>query len=129
MRLRLNAVVGSVVVTLGFWMMWGELPPAATAVLAVVIALVLGWRSDSVAAVWGWVTALLGLESLAWPILTMVSIRMATASPTDQQMGEMLTAILFGLFSSIFWLTFSYGIFKKLRAGTDQSGKNQSART
>ena len=64
----------------------------------------------------------LGLESFAFPVATMVQIRMTTAQPTDEQMGQMLTAILFGVFSSIFWLTFSYGIFKKLRAGGEQSG-------
>ena len=121
MALRIHAIAGSVVVTLGFWMMWGELPATAAAAVAIVVALVLLYVSGSAAAVWGWVTALLGLESLAWPILTMVSIRMTTATPSDQQMGDMLTAILFGIFSSIFWLTFSYGIFKKLRSGSEPS--------
>jgi len=36
-------------------------------------------------------------------------------------MGLILTAILFGLFSSIFWLTFSYGVFKKLRERLEES--------
>jgi hypothetical protein len=47
----------------------------------------------------------------------MLEIRRMTpegAQPTDQQMGLILTSMLFGLFSSIFWLTFSYGIFKRM---------------
>jgi hypothetical protein len=115
MALQLNAVLGSVVVVAGFWLVWGELPAAAALVLALAVAGLLAWRSRTIGEVWAWATGLLGLESLAWPIVTMIQIRQATTGPTDQQMGQILTAVLFGLFSSIFWLTFSYGLFKRLR--------------
>ncbi len=114
---RLNAVLGSIVVTVGFWLMWGELPPLVTTVLALGIASLLSWLGTTVATVWAWTTLLLGVESLAWPVTTMVRIRMETAEPSDQQMGDMLTSVLFGLFSAIFWMTFSYGIFKLTRRG------------
>ncbi len=112
---RINAVLGSVVVTVGFWLMWGELQPLHAAMLALGVAAFLTWRGTTLARVWAWATLLLGLESLAWPILTMVRVRMHTAEPTDQQMGDMLTSILFGLFSAIFWASFSYGIFNWVR--------------
>lgn len=115
--LKLNVLLGAAVVTVGFWMVWSDLPEPAYLLFAGAAAGLLHWRGRSMPGVWGWATALLGLESLAWPIRTMLEIRQATpegAQPTDQQMGVILTAMLFGLFSSIFWLTFSYGIFKRM---------------
>lgn len=114
---RLNAVLGSAVVTVGFWLVWGELPLLVTTLLALGIAALLAWLGTTVATVWAWTTLLLGMESLAWPVTTMVRVRMETAEPTDQQMGDILTSVLFGLFSAIFWMTFSYGIFKLTRRG------------
>jgi hypothetical protein len=121
---QLNAALGGVVIAVGLWLMWGDLPVMLIAVVALLAAGVLAWASTSIAALWGWATAVLGLESLAWPIVTMVRIRLASAEPTEEEMGLILTAVLFGLFSSIFWLTFSYGIFKKLRErlGESQNG-------
>ncbi len=109
---QLNAVLGSLAVTVGFWLTWGEMPLALAVVVAVCAAAFLTWQGSSIAVVWAWATLLLGVESLAWPIVTMVQVRMAVAEPTDEQMGQILIAVLFGLFSSIFWLTFAYGIFK-----------------
>lgn len=110
---QLNAAIGSLVVTFGLWLVWGEAPVIALVVIVLLLGVFLSWASASLAAVWAWTTALLGVESLAWPIMTMVQVKLAAREPTEQEMGEMLTAMLFGLFSSIFWLTFSYGIFKK----------------
>ncbi len=109
---QLNAVLGSLAVTVGFWLTWGEMPLALTVVVALCAAAFLTWQGSSIAVVWAWATLLLGVESLAWPIVTMVRVRMAVAEPTDEQMGQILIAVLFGLLSSIFWLTFAYGIFK-----------------
>ena len=120
---QVNAALGGVVIALGLWLMWGDLPVMLIAVVALVAAGILAWTSSSIAAVWGWATAVLGLESLAWPIVTMVRVRLVSAEPTEEEMGFILTAVLFGLFSSIFWLTFSYGIFKKLRERLDESRK------
>lgn len=117
--IRLNAVLGSLVVTLGFWMIWGELPLAMMVALGLAVAGLLAWQSQTIGAVWAWATLFLGIESLAWPIVTMVQVRMAEAEPTEQQMGLILTAMLFGLFSAIFWMTFAYGIFKWMRKKAD----------
>jgi len=110
---QLNAVLGSLVVTCGLWLIWPDAPPAILALVAVMLAALLNWGSSSLPAVWMWATGLIGLESLAWPMVTMIRVKMTGREPTEQEMGIILTAMLFGLFSSIFWLTFSYGIFKR----------------
>lgn len=116
--LQLNAALGSLVLTFGLWLVWGEAPVMVLVAFAVLLGLFLSWGSASLAAVWGWTTALLGLESLAWPVVTMLQVKLAAREPTEQEMGAILTSMLFGLFSSIFWLTFSYGIFKKFVRAT-----------
>ncbi len=118
---RINAVVGSLVVTLGFWLIWEEFPLTFAVAMALVVAGFLVWQGSTIAAIWAWVTLLLGLESLAWPIVTMVNLRVALDEPTEQEMGLILTAVLFGLVSSIFWLSFSYGIFKRMVRGETQA--------
>jgi len=113
---QLNAILASLVVTIGLWLIWSEAPVPLLAAGALGVAGLLAWRCTTIGMVWAWATFLLGLESFAFPVVTMIQIRMTTVEPSHEQMGQMLTAILFGVFSSIFWLTFSYGIFKKLRA-------------
>ncbi len=116
---KLNAVLGSLVVTVGFWLMAGQPPALVTAAAAVGVAALLVWRGTTIGLVWAWATLLLGLESLAWPIATMVHIRALTAEPTSEQMGEIARSVLAGGFAAIFWLSFSYGIFRMVarRAG------------
>jgi hypothetical protein len=92
--------------------------------LALTVAGFLAWRSSTIAAVWAWTTLLLGVESLSWPIVTMVRIRLSGSEPSEEQMGLILTSVLFGLFSAIFWITFSYGIVKWMRKGQEASTNN-----
>jgi hypothetical protein len=99
-------------------------PPTAVAVYGL-IAGALGWLCSSNTAIWAWTTLLFGAESLAWPISMMVRIKLAGLDPTEQQMQDMLTAILFGLFSSIFWFTFAYGLFKRALA-PERSGREST---
>ena len=108
----LNALLGSLVLTMGLWIVAGEMPPPTAVAVYGLIAGALGWLCSSNTAIWAWTTLLFGAESLAWPISMMVRIKLAGMDPTEQQMQDMLTAILFGLFSSIFWFTFAYGLFK-----------------
>lgn len=112
---RLNVLLGCLVVAVGFRFIWGELPLAVTLAVAAIVAGLLVWRARTIPEVWAWSTLLLGVECLAWPMATMVQVRMEAAEPSDQQMGLILTAVLWGLPSGIFWLTFSYGLFKKWR--------------
>ena len=111
---HLNAVLGSLVVTVGFWLIWEDIPLALAVVWALLVAGFLIWQGSTIAAIWAWATLFLGLESLTWPVVTMLRVRRSATEPTEQEMGLILTALLFGLFSSIFWLTFSYGIYRRL---------------
>lgn len=111
--LQLNAALGSLVATIGLWLVWGEAPVSILVTVALMLGVLLTWRSSSLAAVWAWTTALLGVESLALAVVTMIQGKLAGREPTEQEMSDILIVMLFGLFSSIFWLTFSYGIFKK----------------
>ena len=122
MRIRLYAVLGSLVVTLGFWLTWGELPLVAAVAVALGVAGFLTWRGSTSARVWAWVTLLLGLESVAWPFVTMVQVRLVAAEPTDEQMGAILHAVLWGLPAGIFWMSFSYGLFKRISEQEGQKG-------
>jgi len=127
--LQLNAALGSLVATIGLWLMWGEAPVTILAAVALMLAVLLTWGSTSLAAVWAWTTALLGVESLALAVVTMIQGKLADREPTEQEMSDILIVMLFGLFSSIFWLTFSYGIFKKfVRADLNSSPEDRTIR-
>jgi hypothetical protein len=43
----------------------------------------------------------------------MIEVRSITVEPTDEQMGTILSAVVTGLLSAVFWITLSYGIFKR----------------
>ncbi|TKS63810.1 MAG: hypothetical protein EWM73_01090 [Nitrospira sp.] len=110
---QLNALLGSLVVAAGAWLAWDSLSPWGVFLVAGGVAGFLVWQGRTIGLVWAWATLLLGLESLAWPIVTMVQIRSTTTEPTDEQMGTILSALVPGLLSAIFWVTLSYGLFKR----------------
>ncbi len=83
------------------------------------------WRGRTIRLIWAWSTLFLGMECLAWPIITMLRIRSATLQPSDEEMGTILSAVLMGLFSAVFWIAFSYGLFK----GADSNPLPQSSET
>jgi hypothetical protein len=112
---QLNALLGSLVVAAGAWLAWDSLPVWGVFLIGGVVAGFLIWQGRTIGLVWAWATLLLGLESLAWPIVTMVQFRSITAEPTDEQLGTILSAVLMGLVSAVFWITFSYGFFKRAR--------------
>ncbi len=130
--IHINAIAGSLIVGIGFWLIWREWLAVAVVLLAVAAFLV--WVGRSYVRVWAWATLLVGMESVSWPIVTMIRVRLETGDPTDQQMVEILNALLFGLFFAIFWISFSYGMFNWARrqetARTDSgSSATPSART
>jgi hypothetical protein len=123
---QFNAGLGSLVVAIGAWLAWDQLSiVGAGLVMAAVTAFHL-WRGHSIGLVWAWTTLLLGIECLAWPIITMVQIRPATTQPSDEQMGAILSAVLMGLFSAVFWIAFSYGLFKRI-GGREPGPQPESA--
>lgn len=110
---QLNALLGSLVVAAGALLAWDSFSPWGVFLVAGGVAGFLIWQGRTVGLVWAWATLLLGLESLAWPIVTMVQVRSTTTEPTDEQMGTILSAVVTGLLSAIFWITISYGLFKR----------------
>ena len=112
---QLNALLGSLVVAAGAWLAWDSLPAWGVFLITGIVTGFLVWQGRTIGLVWAWATLLLGLESLAWPIVTMVQVRSITTEPTDEQLGTMLSAVLTGLVSAVFWITFSYGFFKRAR--------------
>ncbi len=110
---QLNALLGSLVVAAGAWLAWDSFSPWEVFLIAGGVAGFLIWQGRTIGLVWAWATLLLGVESLAWPIVTMIQVRSTTTEPTDEQMGTILSAVLIGLFSAVFWITFSYGFFKR----------------
>ena len=112
---RLHAALGAIVVTVGFWLAAGAVPPELLVAVALGVAGFLAWQGTTLGRVWAWTSLLLGLDSLAWPIVTMIQISRVTEQPNDQQMGLILTAVVAGLFASVFWLSFGWGIFRWIK--------------
>lgn len=117
---QLHAVLGAIVVTIGFWLVWDGLPIPVVVIAALAVAGFLAWQGSTIAHVWAWTCLLLGCASAAWPMATMVQVRMAVgeaaaAEPSDEQMGLILTAVVAGLFSSVFWISFGGGIFRWIK--------------
>ena len=110
---QLNALLGSLVVAAGAGLAWDSFPLWGGVLLVVCVAGFLIWIGRTIGLVWAWATLMLGVESLVWPIVTMIEVRSITAEPTDEQMGTILSAALTGLVSAVFWITFSYGFFKR----------------
>jgi hypothetical protein len=110
---RLNALLGGFVVAAGAWLAWDSFSIWEVFLVAGGSTGFLIWRGRTIGLVWAWATLLLGMESFAWPIVTMVQVRSTTPEPTEEQMGTILSAGLTGLLSAVFWITFSYGLYKR----------------
>lgn len=112
---QLHAVLGGLVIAVGIAVMWKQAVLVWALLAGGIAAAFLLWKGRSIAAVWAWTTLGLGIESMAWPIMTMVQMRMEGGQPTEEQMESILNAVMFGLFTSVFWVTFAFGLFKRLR--------------
>ena len=122
---QLNALLGSLVVATGAWLAWDSFSLWEVFLVAGGVAGFLIWQGRTIGLVWAWATLLLGLESLAWPIITMIQVRSTTPEPTDEQLGTILSAVLTGLIAAVFWITISYGLFK--RAGQPMAASSTDA--
>ncbi len=118
-RLLINAVLGAMAVTGGLWFLQGGLSLGATVVVVAGLMVVFAKTCSGVAQVWMWSTLLLGLESLAWPFLMLGELRQFGPEPPLEEMSKVFTAVLFGVFSGIFWLTFAYGLYRRTQPGSD----------
>ena len=115
MRL-LNLSLGTLVTAVGFWLIWGgTVSPVIVVGWALTVGLFLWFMTESITELWAWSTLLLGLESFAWPLVLMIQLRGQAESLPESEMGTILSAVVLGLFSSVFWISFSYGLFKRAR--------------
>jgi hypothetical protein len=133
-----TAMLAGCVAMFLFWIVWVEVSfmigtdkatsnivTVGVGVAVVILLLNLGKTTGEI---WAWGTLTLGVESLAWPLAKMIQLRLTTSQPNEAQMGEIVVAILFGLFSSIFWFTFAYGIFRWLRRDVARETPDRPAR-
>jgi len=110
----LNLCLGTLVVVVGFWLIWGgTVSPVLVVGWALIVGLFLWLMTESITGLWAWSTLLLGLESFVWPWVLMVQLRGQAESLPESEMGTILSAVVLGLFSSVFWISFSYGLFQR----------------
>lgn len=124
----LNLCLGTFVTTVGFWILLGGDLQGVVAGWILVAGGLLWWKARSITEVWAWTTLVLGLESFVWPLQRMIQLKRATETPSNDEMGEILSAVILGLFSSVFWIAFSYGLFKRADGkGMDVSSSSKPA--
>lgn len=114
-KLLIHAVIGSMVVTIGLWMLLGDLSLPVTVVVVVLLTVIFGKTCPTPSHVWACSTFLVGLESLAWPFLMLKDLQALGPEPPMKDMQRIFTAVLFGLFSGVFWMTFAYGIYRRIQ--------------
>ena len=112
---QLNAVLGSLTVTVGLWLLIGALPVPIGLAVGIGLAILLAWKCPSIGYIWAISTLLLGVESMAWPMMQMADLQKLGPEPPIEELEQIFTAVLFGLFSGVFWMTFAYGIYKRTR--------------
>lgn len=113
--LQLNAVLASLTVTVGLWLLVGALPVPMGIAVGIGLAILLAWKCPSIGNIWAISTLLLGVESLAWPMMQMADLQQLGPEPPIEELEKIFTAVIFGLFSGVFWMTFAYGIYKRTR--------------
>lgn len=112
----LNLFLGTLVAVVGFALLWGgNVSPAVVVGWALTVGLFLWFMTKSITELWAWSTLLLGLESFAWPLVLMIQLRGEAEALPESEMGTILSAVVLGLFSAVFWISFSYGLFKRAR--------------
>lgn len=116
--IQINIGLGTLVVGAGFWLLWGTVPTAVMLGWILLVAGFLFWKGRTITEIWAWSTLLVGLESFAWPLNLMVQLKSAATAPSDEEMGTVLSAVVLGLFASVFWISFAYGLFKRAWAAS-----------
>jgi len=114
MRL-LNLFLGTLVTVVGFWLIWGTVSPFLVLGWGLAVGVFLWLKAESITEIWAWSTLLLGLESFAWPLVLMIQMKGTSDALPEAEMGTILSAVVLGLFSSVFWVSFSYGLFSRAR--------------
>ncbi len=126
MRL-LNLALGTAVAAVGFWLIWGSVSPFIVLGWAFAVGLFLWVMGDSISKIWAWSTLLLGIESFVWPVVLMLQLKGTSDALLEADMGTILSAVVLGLFSSVFWVSFSYGLFNRARKADSAPSKDRPA--
>ncbi|MBP6607171.1 MAG: hypothetical protein KA240_15935, partial [Nitrospira sp.] len=79
---HLHAVLGGIVVAIGIVVMWEQVTPTWALLVAAAATAFLWWQGQSITAIWAWTTLGLGVESMAWPIVTMIRMRTGGSQPS-----------------------------------------------
>ena len=119
-KLYVNAVLGAMAVAGGLWFLQGGLSLTVTVLVVVGLTAALANICQRAAQVWTWSTLLLGLESLAWPFQLLGELQQFGPEPPMEEMSKVFTAVLFGVFSGIFWLTFAYGLYRRSQPSPEE---------
>ena len=113
--LQVNAVLGSLAVTVGLWLLIGALPVPVGIAVGIGLAILLAWKCPSMGYIWAICTLLLGVESMAWAMMQVTDLQKLGREPTMEEMENIFPAVMLGLFSGVFWMTFAYGIYKRIQ--------------
>ena len=120
---KLNALAAGVLVTIGFTMVWNPIPVSWAVGAGFGFTALLVWLGTTPRHVWAWACLFLGLESLSWPFVEMVKLRMSgVLEPTEDQIKELVGTAFLGIFFATFWLTFAYGIFRWIKRTDTPAG-------
>lgn len=113
---KINALVAGIFVTIGFTMVWNPIPASWAAWAGVGFTALLVFLGRTPRHVWAWACLFLGLESLSWPAVEMVKLRMSgVVDLSEDQLKDVVGTMFLGIFFATFWLTFAYGIFRWIK--------------
>ena len=113
---KLNAFAAGVVVTIGFTMAWNPIPLSWTVMAGLGFTALLVWLGSTPGYVWAWAFLFLGLESLSWPLVEVIKLRMSgVTEPSEEQMKDLVPTLFMGVIFATFWLSFAYGIFRWIK--------------
>ena len=116
--LKLNAVAAGVVVTLGFTMAWNPIPVSWAVTAGFGFTALLVWLGSTPGYVWAWAFLFLGLESLSWPAVEIIKLRMSgVTEPSEEQMKDLVPTMFMGVICATFFLSFAYGVFRWIKRG------------
>jgi len=113
---RFNVLIAAVLVTIGFALVWNPIPVFWVVAAGLGFTALLVWVGRTPRHVWAWACLFLGLESLSWPVVQLMKLRMSgIEASSEDQMRDVVGSLFLGLFFATFWLTFAYGVFRWIR--------------
>ena len=120
---KLNVLIAAVLVTIGFTMAWNPIRVSLVVAAGLVFTALLLWLGTTPRHTWAWACLFLGLESLSWPMIQMIKLRVTASfeQATDEQMQSLVADLIFGIVFATFWLTFAYGIFRAIRRSESET--------